>query len=80
MEEEKTDYTFEKLWQILHDGYQVYYTYMEKKYLLYKVADNCYREELLTFTDKSPHPKFTMVTLKKIKDVFPFIKNIEYKV
>ena len=77
---ENKEITFEKLWQALHDGYQVYYTYMEKKYLLYKVTNNCYREELLSFNDKSPHPRFTMVTLKKIKDIFPFMEEIEYKV
>ena len=78
--EESKEMTFEKLWQVLHDGYQVYFTYMDKKYLLYKMANNCYREELLSFTDKSPHPKFTMVTLKKIKDIYPFMTEIEYKV
>lgn len=77
---ENNEMSFEKLWQSLHNGHQIYYTYMDKRYLIYKVANNCYREELVTFHDKSPHPRFTMVTLKKIKEIFPFIKEIEYKV
>lgn len=78
--EENNKMTFEQLWQALHDGYQLYYTYMDNKYLLYKVADNCYKEELVAHTEKTPHPRFTMVTLKKVKEIFPYIKNIEYKV
>jgi len=74
------DYTFEKLWQELHDGYQVYYTYMEKRYLLYKVADNCYKQELIHYTDKIAQPKFNMLTLKRVKELFPYMEEIEYKV
>lgn len=78
--EDNKKMTFEELWQVLHDGYQVYYKYMDKKYLLYKVADNCYKEEFLDFTQKSAHPRFTMVTLRKVQDLFPFMEEIEYKV
>ena len=82
MEENKEnkEMKFEQFWQALHDGYQIYYKYMYNKYLLYKVTNNCYKEELVTFNDKSPHPRFTMVTLKKIHEIFPHITDIEYKV
>ena len=74
------DYTFERLWKELHDGYQVNYIYMDKKYLLYKVADNCYKQELLNHSEKSPHPRFSMLTLKRVKELFPYMENIEYVV
>ena len=73
-------YTFERLWQELHDGYQICYTYLEKRYLIYKVTDNCYKQELIDYTEKTPHPKFAMVTLKRVKELFPFMQDIEYRV
>lgn len=78
--EKNKEMTFEELWVALRDGYQIYYTYNKNRYLLYKVANNCYKEELVNFTTKSPHPRFTMITLKKIQEIFPSMKDIEYKV
>ena len=31
------DYTFERLWKELNEGFQIYYTYMDKRYLLSKL-------------------------------------------
>ncbi|MCL2384186.1 MAG: hypothetical protein FWC79_08900 [Oscillospiraceae bacterium] len=74
------DYTFERLWQELDGGYQIFYTYMDRRYLLTKLQSNCYSKELLTEEDKSPHPKKLIVTLKSVKETFPFMEDIEYKV
>ena len=30
------DYTFERLWKELNEGFQIYYTYMGKRYILAK--------------------------------------------
>lgn len=74
------EYTFERLWYELNQGYQIQYTYMENRYQLSKVAKNCYSQELLTIKEKSPHPKFAMLTLKRVKELFPYMENIEYRV
>ncbi len=74
------EYTFERLWYELNQGYQIQYTYMENRYQLSKVAKNCYSQELLTIKEKSPHPKFSMLTLKRVKELFPYMENIEYRV
>jgi hypothetical protein len=74
------EYTFERLWQELDSGYQIYYTYMENRYLLTKLRDNCYSQELIAEKDKSPHPKSLVVTLKSVKETFPFMEDIEYKI
>ena len=74
------DYTFERLWQELDSGYQIYYTYMDNRYLLTKLQDNCYSRELITQKEKSPHPKKLIVTLKSVKETVPFMEDIEYKV
>lgn len=73
-------YTFEQLWKELDNGYQIYYTYMNKKYVLTKVTKNCYSKKLISLVEKNPHPKVTMITLKSVKELFPYMENIEYKV
>ena len=74
------DYTFERLWYELSQGYQIQYTYLDNRYLLSKVTKNCYSQELLTQKEKSPHPKLSMLTLKRVKEIFPYMQDIEYKV
>lgn len=74
------EYSFERLWKELNEGYQIYYTYMEKRYLIAKLSSNCYSRKLLDENDKSPHPREQIVTLKTIKETFPFMENIEYKI
>ncbi len=73
-------YTFERLWKELNEGYQIYYTYMNKRYMLSKLDKNCYSRELINKNDKSPHPQNQIVTLKTIKELFDFMEDIEYKI
>ena len=72
------EYTFERLWQELDNGYQIYYTYMDNRYLLTKLQSNCYSKELIT-EEESPHPKKLIITLKSVKETFPFMEDIEYR-
>ena len=73
-------YTFERLWKELDEGYQIYYTYMDNRYLLTKLKSNCYSQILITEKEKQPHPKKLIVTLKSVKEIFPFMEDIEYKI
>ena len=73
------EYTFERLWYELSQGYQIQFTYMDNRYLLSRVAKNCYSQELIS-KEKCPHPKLTMITLKRVKELLPFMEDIEYKV
>ena len=74
------DYTIERLWKELDEGYQINYTYMEKRYVLTKLQKNCYSNELITVNEKNPHPKTQIITLKAIKELHPFMEEIEYKI
>lgn len=74
------DYSFEQLWKDLNNGYQIYYTYMNTRYLLSKLKQNCYSREIVNFTGKGPHPKTQIVTLKTVMELYPFMKDIEYKI
>ena len=74
------NYTFEKMWLDLKNGYQIYYTYVWNRYLLFKTADNCYTQKLLSDSKKNPQPKMLMLTLKRVKEMFPYMEDIEYKI
>lgn len=41
------NYTFEEFEEILDNGYQVYFTYLKNRYLLFKTTDNCYTQKLI---------------------------------
>lgn len=73
-------YTFERLWKELNDGFQIYYTYMNRRYLLAKLDQNCYSRKIVNEEEKSPHPKEQIITLKSVKELFPYMENIEYKI
>jgi len=74
------NYTFERLWKELNEGYQIYYTYMDKRYMLSKLDKNCYSRQLINKDEKGPLPKSQIVTLKAVKELFDFMEDIEYKV
>ena len=73
------NYTFEKFWEDLDNGFQIMYTYMDNRYLIYKMMKNCYKNELLSVKEKSPHPKMSIYTLKRVKELFPYMTELEYK-
>ena len=74
------NYTFSNFWKDLDDGLEIYYKYMGKKYLIYKMTKNCYRQELIKYdNEKSPHPKTSILTLKRVKELFDFMEEFEYK-
>ena len=73
-------YTFERFYEELEEGYQIFYTYVRNRYVLFKTAENCYTQKLLTIREKNPHPVMEMLTKKRIHEMFPFMEDIEYKV
>lgn len=73
-------YSFEQFKQNLDDGYQIYFTYVRNRYLLFKTAENCYTQKLLTDDSKNPQPRHSMITFKRVKEMFPHMEAIEYKI
>ena len=73
-------YTFEMMYEDLRNGYQIYYTYVRNRYLLFRTAKNCYTQKLLTDDPKNPQPRHSMLTLKRVKEMFPHMEAIEYKI
>ena len=74
------NYTFKEFEQNLNDGYQIFCTYVRNRYLIFKTSENCYTQKLLEADEKNPQPRHAIVTHKRIKEMFPFMENIEYKV
>ena len=72
-------YTFEMMWEDLNNGYQIFYTYVRNRYLLFKTAENCYTQILLTDHPKNPLPKNSIITKKTLMEMYPFMEKIEYK-
>ena len=73
-------YSFERMENELDNGYIIFYTYVRNRYLLFRTAKNCYTQKLITENSKNPHPKTTMLTLKRVKEMFPDMEDIEYKI
>lgn len=72
-------YTFKEFNQNLDDGYQIFFTYVRNRYLLFKTAENCYTQKLLSEDPKNPQPRMAMLTLRRVKEMFPHMEEIEYK-
>lgn len=71
--------TFEQFDENLDNGYQIYFTYVRNRYLIFKTSENCYTQKLLTDDPKNPQARLAVITHKRVKEMFPFMENIEYK-
>ena len=74
------NYTFERFSRDLDDGYKILFDYVRNRYVLYKVDENCYMQELIEQKSRNPMPEKSMITLKAIKQMFPYMEDIEYKI
>ena len=72
-------YSFEQMEQELDNGYVIFYTYVRHRYQLFKTAENCYTQKLLTEDLKNPLPRIVVITHKRLKEIYPDMENIEYK-
>ena len=72
-------YTFERFNHDLDNGYKILFDYVRNRYMLYKVNDNCYMQELIEQKSRNPAQEKAMITFKAIKQMFPFMEDIEYK-
>ena len=72
-------YTFEEFEEVLNSGYQVYFTYLKNRYLVFKTAENCYTQKLIHVGQKNPPARMQIVTKKYLMEIYPFIEDTEYK-
>lgn len=72
-------YTFKQYKKDLDNGYKILFTYVKNRYMIYKVSDDCYMQELVEQFSRNPVPPKAMITLKAIRMNFPYMENIEYK-
>ena len=72
-------YTFNRFSKDLDDGYKILFNYVRNRYVVYKVKENCYMQELVEKMSRNPVPEKAMITFKAIKQMFPFMEEIEYR-
>ena len=75
-----SNYSYKNLERDLNNGYQFYLTYVNNRYLVYKTAANCYTQELIDYDEKNPQPRISVITKKRLKEIFKFSTELEYKV
>ena len=73
-------YTFDSMERELEEGYTIFFTYVRNIYQLFKTTDDCYTQQLLTENLKNPLPRLSIITHKRLKEIFPYMEHIEYKV
>lgn len=73
-------YTFDRMERELEEGYTIFFTYVRNRYQLFKTTDDCYTQQLLTEDLKNPFPRLSIITHKRLKEIFPYMEHIEYKV
>lgn len=72
-------YSYEQFSKDLDNGYKILFDYVRNRYMVYKVNDNCYMQELIEQKSRNPAQVKSMITLKAIKQMFPYMEDIEYK-
>ena len=72
-------YTFEQFETELDNGFQIYLTFVNNRYLIYKTNHNCYTQELIGWTTKKAQPKIAIITHKRLHEIFLSAEDFEYK-
>lgn len=73
-------YTYTQFSKDLDDGYKIVFNYVRNRYVVYKVRENCYMQELVEQMSRNPVPEKAMITTKAVKEMFPFMDKIEYQI
>ena len=73
------NYKFSDFEKDLEKGFQIYLTFVNNRYLIYKTNTNCYTQELVEYDEKNPQPRVTMITYKRLKEIFKYSEELEYK-
>ena len=47
---------------------------------IFKTSENCYTQKLLTEDPKNPQPRHAIITHRRVKEMFPFMTDVEYKI
>ena len=51
------NYKFKDFENDLNNGFQLYLTFVNNRYLIYKTSANCYTQELIDYDEKNPQPR-----------------------
>jgi len=74
-----SNYKFNDFDKDLDNGYKIYLTFVNNRYLVYKTSENCYTQELIDYDEKNPQPRVSMITYRRLKELFKYSTDLEYK-
>ena len=74
------NYKFKDFENDLNNGFQLYLTFVNNRYLIYKTSANCYTQELIDYDEKNPQPRLSIITHKRLKELFKYSTDLEYRV
>ena len=72
-------YNFKQFEKDLENGFQIYLKFVNNKYLIYKTNNNCYTQELVDWSPNKAQPKISIITHKRLYEIFLSAENFEYK-
>lgn len=72
-------YTYKKFDNDLNNGYKIYFTFVNNRYLVYKTNTNCYTQELVNYDESNPQPRKSIITKKRLRELFKYSNDFEYK-
>ena len=73
------NYKFKDFENDLNNGFQLYLTFVNNRYLIYKTSANCYTQELIDYDEKNPQPRVSIIPHKRLKELFKYSTDLEYK-
>ena len=73
------DKSFDEFEAILDKGYQVYFNYLDNRFLVFKTNENSYTKKLVYQGYKNPPARMAMITKKYLSEIFNFMEEVEYK-
>lgn len=73
------NYKFKDFENDLNNGFQLYLTFVNNRYLIYKTSANCYTQKLIDYDEKNPQPRVSIITHKRLKELFKYSTDLEYK-
>ena len=73
-------YSYRKFDSDLNNGYKVFFTFVNNRYVVYKTNANCYTQELVDYDESNPQPRKSIITKKRLKELFKYSTDFEYKI
>ena len=73
------NYKFENFDNDLDNGYKIYLTFVNNRYLVYKTSENCYTQELLDYSNIGRNIYIFVIISQEIMNLLNRVKALLFK-